>query len=513
MALVVLTLSVIMAMSWYVSDKGRVNLKDEIVVRKGTEQMLARELGTAEATSAENTLKYTELEIRRSKEQAKYEKALETKDKEKELTLTAKEDMAQQLRGAEARLKADQPIFENDNLIKKVKGARSSLANARRLPVSTEGGAKKLDTRIRNVEKTLREAERVLEEAKDNRLATELLISQEKTMTIASLEGDTNWAKRVLAQERKDSRLSLENFQQEIRSTNQRELKRQVIDLEERFISFKDSKKSIEGRWSNAMTALVKMDETAKRIEDGLMASLEQNAEYEAGGGTPIEGLGQLRAEMEILRLAREDMHTVMGDIKGTIDESVESESELMMAKTADVSETLNRLMIEAKFHGMEAPPEEYADLIESLNIDISSDDTEELDKKLESLNILSNYLVRAGNTKRSDYGISPPPTEFDEYLTNKLDFDIYIVQQGDTLWDIASDKQVYGDPYMWPLLYKYNVARVDDPNIIEPKLKLVVKKQPQSIEVESELKRARTSTLGEYRLYNERWLKELCRP
>ncbi|MEE9543700.1 MAG: hypothetical protein V3V95_07950 [Thermodesulfobacteriota bacterium] len=513
MTFVVLAISFIMAMSWYVSDKSQVNLKDEIVIRKGTEQMLARELGTAQAKSAESTLMFTELELQRSEEQVDFEKKLEAKDKEKELTLTTSQMLEQRLIGAEARLKADQPIFENDNLIRKVKGARASLANARRLPTSTESSAKRLDTRIRNVEKTLREAERVLEDAKDNRLATELLISQEKTMTIASLGGEANWAQQILAKERTDSRLSLENFQQEIRSTNQRELKRQVLDLEERFISFKDSKKSIEGRWSNAMTALIKMDETAKRIEDGLMASLEQGAEYEAGGGDPIEGLVKLRSEMESLKLARQNMHTVMGDIKVTIDRSVESESELMMAETSDVLDTLNRLMIEAKFHGMEAPPEEYAGLIESLSVGIDSDDPEILDKKLEELNLLTNYLVRAGGKKSTRDGMLRPPTEFDEYLTNKLDFDIYIVQQGDTLWDIASDKKIYGDPYMWPMLYKYNVARVDDPNIIEPQLKLVVKKQPQNVEVEDTLERARTSTLGEYRLYNEEWLKELCRP
>ena len=216
---------------------------------------------------------------------------------------------------------------------------------------------------------------------------------------------------------------------------------------------------------------------------------------------------------MESLKLAREDMRTVMGDIKVTIDKSVESESELMMTQTADVSDTLNRLMIEAKFHGMEAPPEEYAELIESLRAGVDSDSPEGLDKKLEELNILTNYLVRAGSKKSTVGAILKPQTEFDEYLTNKLDFDIYIVQPGDTLWDIASDKKIYGDPFMWPLLYKYNIARVDDPNIIEPQLKLIVKQQPQSVEVEDTLERARTSTLGEYRLYNEKWLEELCRP
>ncbi len=515
MAVVIVMLSVLMAASWFVSDRGRVELKDEIVVRKGTEQMLARELGTSQATSAESTLKYTELEGRLSEEQARFEEELTARKNETEITLTAKQKMEQKLRGAEARLRADEPVFENDNLIKKVKGARNSLANARRLPGTGEGSAKKLDARIRSVENTLREAERVLEDAKDNRLATELLISQEQTTTIASLEMDGNWAQRILEKERKASTLSLENFQQQIRTTNQRELKRQVIELEERFVSFKDSKKSIEGRWSNAMTALVKMDATAKRIEEGLMASLEYSAEYEAGGGGTIKELAKLRSDMEDLKLARTDMHTVMDDIKFTIDKSVESESELMMAETAEVSDTLNRMILEAKFHGMEAPHDEYVDLIAALNTGVTIEDPELLDQKLADLNILTNYLMAAGNRMSAggETGFNKPGSEFDEYLESKLDFDIYIVQQGDTLWGIASSDKVYGDPYMWPLLYKYNIARVNNPDIIEPQLKLVVKKQPVGTEIEETLERARTSTMGEYRLYNKKWLEELCRP
>jgi hypothetical protein len=502
-----------MAMSWYISDRSRIGLKDEIVVRRGTEQMLARELGTSQAKFAESALKYTELEIHIGEEQAKFAQELETKELETEITLTASQRMEQQLRGANARLKADEPVFENDNVIKKVKGARASLANARRSPGSGGGAAKRLDTRIRSIENTLREAERILEDAKENRLATELLISQEKTMTIASLEMGANWAQQVLEKERKNSKLSLENFQQQIRSTNQRDLKRQVLGLEERFISFKDSRKAIEGQWSNAMTALVKMDETAKRIEEGLMASLEQSAEYEAGGDAPVGELAKLRSEMESLKLARQDMHSVMSDIKLTIDKSVESESELMMAETAEVSDTLSRMIMEAKFHGMDAPPEEYAGLIAALNIDTGTYDPASLDRKLEDLNILTNYLLTAGSRMPAGTGLTRPGAEFDEYLASKLDFDIYVVQEGDTLWGIASREKIYGDPYMWPLLYKYNVARVDNPDIIEPQLKLVVKKQPMDTEVEDTLERARTSTFGEYRLYNKRWLEELCRP
>jgi hypothetical protein len=110
--------------------------------------------------------------------------------------------------------------------------------------------------------------------------------------------------------------------------------------------------------------------------------------------------------------------------------------------------------------------------------------------------------------------GFRTPDSEFDEYLASKLDFDIYVVEEGDTLWGIASKERIYGDPYMWPLLYKYNAARLDDPNVIEPRLKLVVRKQPVGGEIAETLKRARTTSgLEEYRLYNRRWLEELCRP
>ena len=46
------------------------------------------------------------------------------------------------------------------------------------------------------------------------------------------------------------------------------------------------------------------------------------------------------------------------------------------------------------------------------------------------------------------------PPTSFPEGT------EVYIVQRGDTLWDLAS--QFYGDPYLWPQLWERNSYILD---------------------------------------------------
>lgn len=48
-----------------------------------------------------------------------------------------------------------------------------------------------------------------------------------------------------------------------------------------------------------------------------------------------------------------------------------------------------------------------------------------------------------------------------------------YVVQAGDTLWDIAGD--LLGSPYKWPALWSANRADVPDPNRIYPGQRLVI--------------------------------------
>ncbi|MDH3218383.1 MAG: LysM peptidoglycan-binding domain-containing protein [Gammaproteobacteria bacterium] len=44
-----------------------------------------------------------------------------------------------------------------------------------------------------------------------------------------------------------------------------------------------------------------------------------------------------------------------------------------------------------------------------------------------------------------------------------------YLVVSGDNLWTIAGQSTIYGDPYMWPLIYKTNSGQIKDADLIFP--------------------------------------------
>ncbi|GAU08787.1 LysM peptidoglycan-binding domain-containing protein [Desulfoplanes formicivorans] len=44
-----------------------------------------------------------------------------------------------------------------------------------------------------------------------------------------------------------------------------------------------------------------------------------------------------------------------------------------------------------------------------------------------------------------------------------------YQVAKGDCLWWIAEFKQIYNDPFMWPLIYKANRDKINNPDLIYP--------------------------------------------
>jgi nucleoid-associated protein YgaU len=44
-----------------------------------------------------------------------------------------------------------------------------------------------------------------------------------------------------------------------------------------------------------------------------------------------------------------------------------------------------------------------------------------------------------------------------------------YKVERGETLWSIAARRDVYADPYLWPVIYKFNRDQIEDPARIYP--------------------------------------------
>ena len=55
-----------------------------------------------------------------------------------------------------------------------------------------------------------------------------------------------------------------------------------------------------------------------------------------------------------------------------------------------------------------------------------------------------------------------------------KIENSIYLVQQGETLWEIAS--KAYNDPYAWKLIVHDNKNSFDDPNKILINQKLIIR-------------------------------------
>lgn len=50
-----------------------------------------------------------------------------------------------------------------------------------------------------------------------------------------------------------------------------------------------------------------------------------------------------------------------------------------------------------------------------------------------------------------------------------------YIVDKNETLWQISARKEIYGDPYLWPLIYKANRSQIKDPTQIFEGQRLVI--------------------------------------
>ncbi len=44
-----------------------------------------------------------------------------------------------------------------------------------------------------------------------------------------------------------------------------------------------------------------------------------------------------------------------------------------------------------------------------------------------------------------------------------------HTVESGDSLWSIAGQADIYADPYLWPVIYKFNRDQIKDPARIYP--------------------------------------------
>jgi len=69
-----------------------------------------------------------------------------------------------------------------------------------------------------------------------------------------------------------------------------------------------------------------------------------------------------------------------------------------------------------------------------------------------------------------------------------------YVVQKGDTLWDISTMGKIYKDPFQWPLIFRANRDEIDDPDLIEIGQEFVLKKVFSADEIQAARQKAMDS-------------------
>ena len=60
----------------------------------------------------------------------------------------------------------------------------------------------------------------------------------------------------------------------------------------------------------------------------------------------------------------------------------------------------------------------------------------------------------------------------------------LYTVQRGDTLWTIAAKPSVYGNAFLWPLIWRANLDLIKDPAVLKAGLDLDIRTNPSVEEV-----------------------------
>jgi nucleoid-associated protein YgaU len=71
-----------------------------------------------------------------------------------------------------------------------------------------------------------------------------------------------------------------------------------------------------------------------------------------------------------------------------------------------------------------------------------------------------------------------------------------YNVNEGETLWTISAQQEVYGDGLLWPLLYQANRDQIKDPRQIFPGQTLSIRRDMTEKELEDARQKARESDI-----------------
>lgn len=108
------------------------------------------------------------------------------------------------------------------------------------------------------------------------------------------------------------------------------------------------------------------------------------------------------------------------------------------------------------------------------------------LENTIKTLGLGIVVVAVAAGCASAKKGPGPAPTPAAKTST-------YTVVKGDCLWCISGKKEIYGNPYQWPIIYKSNSGQIKDADLIYPGQSLTIDRAASAASIEAAIKHAKT--------------------
>jgi nucleoid-associated protein YgaU len=116
--------------------------------------------------------------------------------------------------------------------------------------------------------------------------------------------------------------------------------------------------------------------------------------------------------------------------------------------------------------------------------------------KEQESANKAAQLKAREAEPTAKKPAPTPPPKPTPKPQQKATPATSYSVKEGETLWTISAQSQVYGDGLLWPLLYQANRDQIKDPRQIFPGQVLNIRRDMTEKDLEEARQKARESDI-----------------
>ncbi|TAN60930.1 hypothetical protein EPN18_07635 [bacterium] len=413
-------------------EKMRQRLKDEIEAKSKEDiEKLEAKLNTSESSrkKAEEAWAQSELKAGRAKE---LEEQLMKEIAARQAAEESVKKYITELSGLNEKIRSGGIQFDADALQAKLTDAKTTVTASQSSGLINQDISKELLASIKA-------AEDILDQARLHKVA----------------------ATEVAAKSGKESAVQIKEAPAD---EHAEEIKQRLTSLENRLTTLKVDRKVIDERLNEAMTAVAKMEESSQKIESALKTAPDKNADA--------------AADLEALRLAREDMKSAMEKVKSAIQSSMEAETKMVLAEASQTTDVMGKMFSDPQLRAQALALSKTTKDKSMMNSEeLKEENINALNRKIAELNLLAKTALK-------ESGVSHETTEKVSDALSKTPFGIYIVKKGDTLSGIAAKKEIYGKASMWPLLYKYNFLYIGSPDHIEPDATILIRRDASAKEI-----------------------------